>query len=209
MGILKLTPEELKDISYSRKELSLFWQSYFSGLSVDFAKLFFKYSRETISVRYLHRDVVNGKEYLEAICDNSVIRPFELTPNHGMGFLFLTDELSNYFINSILGGRIVPSEIQGHFSQPFYPRSKMTEIDNKLLENILDDMLKLLLNRLKESHREIEFRAIDPREVLFLKRSESPGPVISVQQFLVVNSTQSFVFDIAFSSRALENFVLL
>ncbi len=199
MGILKLTPGEFQDISYTPKELSDFWKMYFSTLSVNLSKLFYKYTKEPVSVRYLHRDIVKGKDYLDAICDNSVIRPFKINPNTGLGFLFITDDLAAYFINSILGGR-EEDLVTGHL---------LTNTDFKLLENIMDDILVLLYNQLKEDNRNINFEVIDPGKVLFLSNSKEAHQLISVQQFLVVTGRNSFVFDIAFTNRLLESFVLI
>jgi hypothetical protein len=199
MGILKLTPGEFQDITYTPKELTLFWQNYFATLSINFSKLFCKYTREPISVRYLHRDTVKGKQYFDAVFEKSVIKVFQVAPDRGLGFLFLTDDLTNYFLNSILGS-----------SDMNYGRSSLvTNTSYKLLENILDDMLALLHREFKKSHRGVLFEEIELDKIPFLSHSNEAQQMISVQQFLVVSGSYSFVFDIAFTNSLLETSVLL
>lgn len=199
MGIIKLTPGEFHDKTYTPKELTLFWQNYFAMLSINFSKLFCKYTRESISVRYLHRDTVEARQYFDAVFEKSVIRAFEVSPGQGVGFFFLTDDLSNYFINSILGGD----------AENFNSSHLVTRTDFKLLENILDDMVALLHRELRKSHRDILFLEIDQNKIPFLSHSNEAHRMMSVQQFLVVCGSYSFVFDIAFTNSLLEASVLL
>lgn len=200
MGVLKLTPEEFQHIKYIPKELSNFWKCYFAGLSISLNKLFFKYTCDNISVRYLHRDIVKGKDYFEAISGNSVIQPFNISPTGGFGFLFVTDDLANYFLNSILGGVQEESEEVSHL---------ITSTDLKLLDNILDDILVVLLMQMKEKNKGIEFQKIGNEDSSVLTQINAADQIISVQQFLVVTNSNSFVFDIAFTNRVLEEFVLI
>ncbi len=198
MGILKLTPHEIQSLSYTPKDLSDFWKRYFSNLSVNLTKLFFKYSHENFSVRYLHRDIVKTHDYLNSIDHQCVLKPFKINNGEGLGFVLLSTDLSNYLINSLLGA--VSDEYgQGHI---------LTTVDQRILNNVLVDMTKVIEMQMINDHKHIVFNEMNTTDFEFLKFANKAHDLISVQQFILVSGQHSYVFDIAFSNKLLENYVL-
>ena len=200
MGVLKYDLTEMESISYTPKELSDFWKIYFSTISVGLNKLFCKYSHENVSVRYLHRDVIKTGKYLESVYENNVIRSFAIKPYHAQGHIFIPDDMCLHFINKLLGGQTNYGLSADHI---------LTKVDVKILENVLDDIMAMTRIELGQRFKGLEFEVID--EDVFsheLCSAKTPG-FLSVQQFLYIAGSQSFVFDIAFTNRFLEQYTLI
>jgi hypothetical protein len=198
MGILKLTPQEIQSLNHTPKDLSDLWKRYFSNLSVNLTKLFFKYSHESFSVRYLHRDVIKVYDYLNSLDHQCVLKPFKINNGEGLGFVLLSTDLSNYLINSLLGSD------SDHYGQGHI----LTSVDQKLLNNVLVDMTKIIEMQMINDHKHIVFNNMGTTDLEFLKFTHKGHELISVQQFLLVSGQHSYVFDIAFSNKLLENYVL-
>ena len=201
MGAQKLNLEEIQHLSYIPKELAQFWQAYFANLSVSLSKLFYKYSKENATVRYMHRDIVDAKTYFEAVGESSLIKSFALSHNaDDMGFLLFSEELCYFLMSSILGG----SKSENYE----FDRRKMGLIDPKLLETVLDDILIVLKKEMSLNYKNLFFHVLsnntDKDLFLYLKKYK----IMSIQQFMCIIGNQSFVFDIAFTDKAIERIAL-
>lgn len=201
MGAQKLDLEEIQYLSYIPKELAQFWQAYFSNLSVSLGKLFYKYTKEIATVRYMHRDLVDAETYFEAVGESSLIKSFALSQNaNDMGFLLFSEELCYYLMNSILGGC--------KSKNYEFDRRKMGLIDPLLLETVLDDILIVLKKEMALNYKNLFFHVLskntDKDLILYLKKYK----IMSIQQFMCIIGNQSFVFDIAFTDKAIERIAL-
>ena len=202
MAIYKLNAQGLQEVQYAPKELSEFWKLYFANISIRLNKLFFKYTRENITFRFVQRDIVTLKDYFKDIDQDAIIQPFSIKPYNDLGFMFMPQKLTNYLIENMLGGLASSEE-----ATPIYRST--TDVDRKLVENIMDEVLTVMLMQFKEDHREVSFVKEDPGQVLFYSSSLDHNKLISIQQFMVMTPSNTFVFDIAFANRVLEHFVLL
>ena len=192
MTAIKLETETL---NYIPKELTDFWRQYFSTLSIDLTKLFYKYTHENTMVRYMHRDIVKSDEYIQAVYDYSVIRSFKINPA-GRGYLLFSEQMCSYLLNMMLGGQ--------EDTTPLNQRL-LSKVDKLLLDNILNDIMAVISKHFINSGFSIEPEAYDSNVYLLPYGKER----ISVQQFMIVTGSQSFVFDIAFNHKTLESMVLL
>jgi len=199
MGVLKLKPNDFEKLRQIPNDLSEFWKGYFAHVAIDLNRLFFKYTQEPMTIKYLHRDVIRAKDYFATISEFSVIKPFNISPMKGIGFFYFTNDLCNYFIDCLLGG----SDKNQTQSRP------ITSTDQKVLEHILNDIMITLQKQMEAENRVIDFESVDPKDVSLFTNSQAAEQYISVQQFLVVNGHRTFVFDIAFSNRILEEFLLI
>ncbi len=199
MGVHKLSAQDLVNYQKAPRDLSDFWKNYFANLSITISKLLFKYTRENISVRYLHRNVINASAYFATTTPNSVIKPFKITPHDAIGFFYLTNDLCNHLIDSLLGGG-ENNPTENHI---------ITNTDQRILETILKDLTVILEKQMQEDGREISFQDIDPKNVSLFTNSTAAQQDISVQQFVVFSGGRTFVFDIAFTNRILEEYLLL
>jgi len=188
------TPKVFTPKEYKPKELSTLWKMYFSNISISMAKLFFKNTREHISVRYKQRNVVMSREYLDKLNPNSITFAFKINPINGTGIIFFSDDLANYLVNSFLGGLNSKVELN----------RELSSTDAKLLNNTLGDIYGLLLSQMKEDRIEVEFENIQPNLLNFVSNSSAANEMISVQQFVVEVANNSFLLDIAFSNRLIE-----
>jgi flagellar motor switch protein FliM len=199
MGIRKISARSLANLDNSKKELSIFWNTYFSSLSASLTKLFFKHTQEQVSVRFVHRDIVKVKDYFDHLNEVSVVHSFRIQPHNEIGFLHLNDDLSNWMINTVLGG----SDSQLDLSH------QITETDLALLDSFLTEMMDTLLKQFQDENRQVDFDVID-EDLHLLKISQLHAEqLISIQQFSLSTPSHTFVFDIAFSSRVLDSFSLV
>ncbi len=192
MGALKLQTEQL---NYIPKELSDFWRQYFSSLSVDLSKLFYKYTHLNTMVKYMHRDIVKSDEYVQAVYEYSVMRSFKINPS-GRGYLLFSEQMCSYLLNMMLGGKADNTPLSQRL---------LSHVDKNLLDNILNDILTVISKHFESSGFSIEPEANHSNVFLLPYGKE----MISVQQFMIVTGSHSFVFDIAFSYNTLESMVLL
>jgi flagellar motor switch protein FliM len=199
MGIQKLSPDEFANFSPQHKELSSFWKSYFSSLSAKLNKLFFKHMREQVSVRFVHRDIVKVQDYIDHMAEDSIVHAFKMYPQHELGFLHLSQDLSNYMLNTMLGGTGVQSSVN-HSNTP---------TDLLLLGNFLTEMMDVLLAQFKVEGRIMEFEVVEEETALIHVNSQHVDKLISIQQFSITTPNQTFVFDIAFSNKVLDSFSLI
>jgi flagellar motor switch protein FliM len=199
MGIRKLSAHELANLAPQHKELSAFWKSYFSSLSANLTKLFFQHIREHVNVQFVHRDVVKVNDYFDHMDGDSIVHTFKIYPQGELGFLHLNEDLSNYILNSMLGGGAVETKVH-HVN---------TSTDLVLLGNFLTGMMEVLLTQFKVENRVVEFEVIEEDAALIQVNSLHIDKLMSIQQFSIMTPTNTFVFDIAFSSRVLDSFLLV
>lgn len=195
----KIRPVNLTDIKYTPKELSDHWRRYFSTLSIDLNKLFMKYTYSQVSVRFLHREVFIFSEYLKHTSQNSVMLPFKINPAHEMGFIYIPGEFSEFLINALLGGKDgVPDNV--HY---------LTSFDEKIISNAMSDMAWLVEKHLVQTQKELKLELEPVLNINDLKSTLIVESTVSVQQFLIMTGESTYVFDLAFSNKFLESFVLL
>lgn len=199
MGVWKINPNDISSIKRTPKELSLFWRTYFSSISIEFSKLYFKYYRQNIPVQMVSRDIVRAKDYFNDLKSNSIIKPFQILPHGELGFIHFPDELANDLINRSLGGQ----------SQAVPHQHEMTATDLSILEHQIQDMLQVLQSQFLDDNRQIAIELIDDQDVLLYANSLQSEQLISLQQFSVQLGTQAYIFTIGIANRLLEQFVQL
>ena len=190
---------KLSELQYTPKELSQFWRRYFSKFSIDVTRLLTKYTLQNLTVRFLHRDVFLMREYMQHTSSNSIIQPFKITPHQEIGFFYVTGELVNQIMHLMLGGSDQQQQ-KVHY---------LTKFDEKLMVNCLNDLILLAENHLRERDKEIQLIQMDPVDLSLLQVGFEGEHLISTQQFLVMSGSQTHVFDLCFSNKFLESFVLI
>lgn len=200
MEIRKLSPNQLANLTPSKKELSAFWKSYFSSLSSSLTKLFFHHLREQVNIRFVHRDVVTVADYFEHLNDHSVLHAFKIYPHNEFGFLHLSSELCDEMVGQMLGGASNTDSTN--------PR-ELTKTDLHLLNQFLTHMMDVLLRQFSHDDRTVDFEVIDDENTLMKISSIHAQKLISIQQFSITTPQKTFVFDVAFSSKILDSFSLI
>ncbi len=199
MGVYKLKLQDFQNLQKPVQDLSEFWKGYFAGVAINLNHLFFKYTHQNVSVKYLHRDVIKGKDYLATMGQNSVIRTFKVEPHQGTGLFYLNNDLCNHLIDCLLGGG------EKHATKEHVS----TSVDQKILDHVLQDMLVVLQKQLTMDGRVLELKAAKTIDLNLFAMSAAAEQIISVQQFVVLSGNSSYVFDITFTNRVLEEFLLI
>lgn len=196
----KLKRIRLDEIEYTPKELSQYWRSYFAQFSVDVSRLFMKSTMQNSSVRFLHRDVFLLKDYLKQISQNSLIQPFRIKPHNEIGFVYLTGELCNHLIHFQLGGSEQKENSNVHY---------LTNFDEKLLSHSLTNLVALVETHLRSRDSSVLLEMLEPIHLNMMEVSFKGNDLISAQQFLLMTGSNTHVFDLGFSNKFLESFVLI
>lgn len=200
MGIWKLKPHDWTSLKQPPKELTHFWKTYFSNLSIDFSKYYFRLTRDYVRVQMTHRQTLRAKDYFQDLCENEVIRPFLILPHGELGFLHIPNDMANYLIDKLLGANIQKNCTNYH---------ELTTTDISLLEKVVIDKIKLVHSQFLDDSRGISIELIDENDVLLSANTLSSEQLISVQYFTYQVGDKSFVFTFALANRLLEQFILI
>lgn len=197
MGILKkLTPHELAGLRSAPKQLNPFWQSYFEKITLDLNKQFFAYYRQFPNIRFINRQVVKVSDFLNEI--SGQIRLYQVLPHGSVGILHFSHELVDSLVNQSLGGK---------------PQLRAEKVVGTVGVQVVDVIMEKVITTMslffEEQNRQLELVIIDSDSNDIIINGLSPEEHLSIQQFCITISEETYYFELGLSNQLLESFKLL
>jgi flagellar motor switch protein FliM len=199
MGVWKIKGHDWSTIRNSPKELSSFWQSYFSNISVAFSKLYYEYTQVYTRIQLVNRQIVKARDYFEHLKENEILRPFIIIPHGELGFIHIPNEMADFLINNFLGGR----------SEFVATGREISTIDAALLNDLIYKKVQVLKSQFLGGGDSIDIQLIAENDILLYANSFHSEQLISLQEFSIQFENKTFVFTAGLGNRMLEQFVVI
>lgn len=200
MSILKkLTPYELAEIRTSPKQLNPFWQSYFEKITLDLNKQFFSFYRQFPNIRFINRQVVTVKDFLNEV--SGEIRLYQVLPHGSVGILHFPDSLVESLIVETLGGgqRVSGKNV----------KKIVGKVGGSIIDVVMEKVIKTMSLFFEEQNRYLELVIVNRDSNEFIFHGLNPEEHLSIQQFSLSIEDQTYYFELGLSNQLLESFKLI
>lgn len=184
----------------NQKELSLVWKNYFSNLSVSLSKLFFRYLKNNVYVQFASRDIVVQSDYFGYGANTIYLRPFKILPYGDLGYILFEFEHANFIMNIMKGAK--KHSLDSNYSNISY-------LDRSLFDNILHDIYNILSLELHALNSQLILEESSDEFYSKMHYLNSQNKLLSVHKFYCQTDDTSFEFDIVFTNKILESFILI
>jgi flagellar motor switch protein FliM len=199
MGVWEIKGHDWSTIKNSSIELSIFWKSYFSNISVAFSKLYFEYTQTYTGIHLVSRQIVKARDYFENMNEDEILRPFAIIPHGEMGFIHIPTDMGNYLIHSFLGGKKETENLNREISHT----------DMALLNDLILKKVEVLRSQFLGGAEGINIQLIDEDDILLYANSFHSAQLVSIQLFSFQIDDKTFVFTVGMANRMLEQFVII
>lgn len=196
MGVWKIKGHDWSTIKNSSKELSSFWKSYFSNISIAFGKLYFDYTETYTGVHLVSRQIVRARDYFENMQDDEIVHPFAIIPHGELGFIHIPTDMGNFLIQLIHG--------EGKKSN-----GDISAADMRLIEDLILRKVEVLRSQFLGGGESINIQLVEKDDVLLFANSFHSEQLVSLQLFSFQAHDKTFVFTIGMANRMLEQFVII